>query len=303
MSEQFIWLNVFSRATKEVNPRMKKVLALLLAVLMLCSVTAMAEEAPAPILLGQAKCAAHGAQCFAVITAAVQGDTILAAYIDEFQVMDSTAGAVGVPNSDAAFGANIVGNENGKVLGSKRQNTNFYSANMAAKAGSTQPILASFEAIEKYVAGKTIAELEAAVNGADAAAFVDAVSGATLVDTLGYVKGVLAAAYDAIGGTGHYTLYNKTGEAVTEVYLTDNNTNEQGVNLLKAPLAADASVTLTKTLPGSEKLDHCLTLTFVTESGYQGVFSTLSIENVPVQLLKVDAASGATTISFFPPAE
>ena len=63
------------------------------------------------------------------------------------------------------------------------------------------------------------------------------------------------------------------------------------------------SVTLTKTLPGSEKLDHCLTLTFVTESGYQGVFSTLSIENVPVQLLKMDAASGATTISFFPPAE
>ena len=46
-----------------------------------------------------------------------------------------------------------------------------------------------------------------------------------------------------------------------------------------------------------------VTLTFVTESGYQGVFSTLSIENVPVQLLKVDAASGATTISFFPPAE
>ena len=42
--------------------------------------------------------------------------------------------------------------------------------------------------------GKTVAELEAEIAGKDAAAMVDAVSGCTLVDTLGYVSGLLEAA-------------------------------------------------------------------------------------------------------------
>ena len=93
---------------------MKKIVALLLGImLVLASVSAFAED----VKLGQVQYAAHGKQCFAVITAAVQGDTILDAWIDEFQVM-SGEGVVGVPNSDATFGANIVGSEDGKVLGS-----------------------------------------------------------------------------------------------------------------------------------------------------------------------------------------
>ena len=283
---------------------MKKMLALLLAAMMLLAVPVLAEEAPAPVLLGQADYAAHGAQCFAVITVAVQNDTILAAYIDEFQVMDSNAGAVGVPNSNAAFGANIVNSENGKVLGSKRVNSNFYSANMADHGGSTTPLLYNYEAIEAYAVGKTIAELEAAVEGQEAAAFVDAVSGATLVDTLGYVKGIIAAAYNATGSIGRYTIYNKTGETVTEIYLSDNVTGEKGPNLAVYPLAADASVVLTKALPGNEDGSHRLTISFKTESGYEGAFTTLSIETAPITLLDVDASSSATNnnaVRFFAP--
>ena len=58
---------------------MKKVLSLVLAlVLVLCSVSALAEDA---VKLGQVDFAAHGTKCFAVITVAMQGDKIAAAYI------------------------------------------------------------------------------------------------------------------------------------------------------------------------------------------------------------------------------
>ena len=281
---------------------MKKTLALILSLMMLLSVSALAEEPSVePIKLGQVDYAAHGAQCFAVITAAVQGDTIIAAYIDEFQVMNGASGAVGVPNSGAAFGANIVGydGENQKVLGSKKANTNFYSAGMADHGGSTQPLLVSYEAIEAYVAGKTIAELEAAVDGVEAAAFIDAVSGATLADTLNYVKGVIAAAKAANMVKGRFTLVNKTGETVTEIYLADNVTGEKGPNLAVYPLAADAHVLLIKDKPASEENDHRFTLTFVTESGATGEFTTLSVEEAIINLLApADVVAGATQIKF-----
>ena len=102
-----------------------------------------------------------------------------------------TAGeAVGVPNSDADFGQSY---PEGKVLASKRENAEMYSANMAA-AGSTVALDVNYDAIQDYVTGKTIEELEAAVDGKTAEEMVDAVAGCTLVDTLGYVNGLIEAA-------------------------------------------------------------------------------------------------------------
>ena len=142
---------------------MKKFLSLLLVLCMLLPVAALAEEAPA-IKLGQA------------------------AYIDEYQV---GAGMVGVPNSENGFG----GFADGKVLYSKRVNAEAYSANMA-KSGSTVALDVNYDLIQEFVVGKTIAELETIIAGfgGDATKAVDAVSGATLVDTLGYLQGLLAAA-------------------------------------------------------------------------------------------------------------
>lgn len=165
---------------------MKKVLALLLALALMLPVFAVAEDA---IVIGQVDYAAHGTKCFAVLTVAVQGDTIVAAYIDEFQFMDATT-AVGVPNSDADFGTSY---PEGKVLASKKTNAALYSENMQ-KAGSTQALDVNYAAIEAYVTGKTIAELEAAIEGKTSEEMVDVVSGCTLVDTLGYVQGLLEAA-------------------------------------------------------------------------------------------------------------
>lgn len=146
-----------------------------------------------PIKLGQVKYAAHGNKCFAVIAAAVKGDKILAAYIDEYQWF-AEGDVVPVPCSDSGFGENY---PEGKVLGSKRVNSEYYSNSMATKAGSTVALSDNYAAIEAFAAGKTIAELEAFLEGKDNAAVVDAVSGCTLVDTAGYLRGIVEAAKSA----------------------------------------------------------------------------------------------------------
>ena len=165
---------------------MKKIAVLVLALtLALCAAGAMAE-----IKLGQVQCAAHGTKCFAVITAAVDGDKIAAAYIDEYQLMDKTA-TVSVPNAAAMFGE-----EADNLLASKRVNSEYYSDMMASHAGATVKLDANYSAIEAHVAGMTVADLEAEISGFgdDSAKAVDAVSGCTLQDTLGYLKGILDAA-------------------------------------------------------------------------------------------------------------
>ena len=167
---------------------MKKMLTAVLAALMaLCLILPAVAEGE--VTIGQALYAAHGTKCFAVLTVAMQDGVIADAYIDEFQFM--TAGeAVGVPNSDADFGQSY---PEGKVLASKRENAEMYSANMAA-AGSTVALDVNYDAIQDYVTGKTIEELDAAVDGKTAEEMVDAVAGCTLVDTLGYVNGLIEAA-------------------------------------------------------------------------------------------------------------
>ena len=165
---------------------MKKFLALLLVCCMLLPVAALAETHE--VKLGQVQWAAHGTKCFAVMTVVLQGDVIVAAHIDEYQV---GAGMVGVPNSENGFG----GFTDGKVLYSKRVNAAAYSANMT-KAGSTVALDVNYDLIQNFCVGKTVAELEAVIAGfnGDATAAVDAVTGATLVDTLGYLTGLLEAA-------------------------------------------------------------------------------------------------------------
>ena len=164
---------------------MKKFLALLLVCCMLLPVAALAETHE--VKLGQVQWAAHGTKCFAVMTVVVEGDVIVAALIDEYQF---GSGMTGVPNSEVMFA-----NEEGKVLYSKRVNAEAYSTNMQ-KAGSTVALDVNYDLIQAFVVGKTVSELEAAIAGfgGDATKAVDAVSGATLVDTLGYLQGLLAAA-------------------------------------------------------------------------------------------------------------
>ncbi len=282
---------------------MRKLTALFLSLVLLVSVSLSLAEGE--ILMGQVDYPAHGDRSFAVITVALQDDVIVAAKIDEFQFMGDREDlkAVGVPNSDAAFGEAY---PEGQVLGSKRANSDLYSLNMQ-RAGSTVQIAANFNAIEAFVKGKTVAELEEIVNGytdETKAGFVDAVSGATTADSWGYAKGILAAAKAAKASTGTYTVYNKTGEKVTELYLIDNLTGEKGTNYAVNGFEPDAKWVITRTVSAEEiAAGYSMTVSFKTEGGYEAQYPTLHIEEAPVTLLAADAVTGATPISFFAPAE
>ena len=165
---------------------MKKIIALLLALCMLLPVAALAE---APVVrIGQIECSPNGTQAFAVITVVLQDDVIIAAYIDEFQFM-AAEGSIAVPSSEGTLGNGYV---EGQVLGSKRVNNESYSAMMTAYAGSTVSIADNYDAIQAFVVGKTVAELEALLAGSDSV--VDAITGCTLVAAPGYLQGIIDAA-------------------------------------------------------------------------------------------------------------
>ena len=113
--------------------------------------------------------------------------------------------------------------------------------------------------------------------------------------------------------TGEYTVYNTTGEKVTSLTLTDNVTGEVSENFAGEGMEDGASMVITKSIPVTEdghgrltlafttESGYRLTLAFTTESGYEGKFETLSIEVAPISLLKLDAESTATTITFKAP--
>ena len=102
--------------------------------------------------------------------------------------------------------------------------------------------------------------------------------------TLALVAACTAALADQ---TGKYVVYNVTGE-VSE-------------NFAGEGMEDGASMVITKSIPVTEDGHGRLVLAFTTESGYEGKFETLSIEVAPISLLKLDAESTATTITFKAP--
>ena len=94
-------------------------------------------------------------------------------------------------------------------------------------------------------------------------------------------------------------MYNTTGSKVTELYLYDAGSEDKGENLAADGLADGDSVVLT--LPEDADKSAEYVLEFTTESGDTQSFDTLSYEVAPISLLSVDAAAGATPISFTAP--
>ena len=96
-----------------------------------------------------------------------------------------------------------------------------------------------------------------------------------------------------------YTVYNTTGENVTELYLYAAGSEDKGENLAADGLADGDSVVLT--LPEDADKSAEYVLEFTTEGGDTQSFDTLGYEVAPISLLSVDAAAGATPISFTAP--
>ena len=94
--------------------------------------------------------------------------------------------------------------------------------------------------------------------------------------------------------TGVYTIHNTTGEPVSELYVYETGAEEKGENLAGEGLNDTEKVEATY----EGTTDTVLTLEFTTESGFQGTFETLYIEEVNINLLAADAMTGATPIQF-----
>ena len=99
--------------------------------------------------------------------------------------------------------------------------------------------------------------------------------------------------------TAEYTVYNTTGTNVAELYLYAVGSEDKGENLAGEGLADGESVVLT--LPEDADTSAKYVLEFTTDDGATQSFETLSYEVVPISLLSVDAAAGATPISFTAP--
>ena len=101
-----------------------------------------------------------------------------------------------------------------------------------------------------------------------------------------------AASSEAEVEPAEYTVYNTTGENVTDLYLYVAGSEDKGENLAADGLADGDSVVLT--LPEDADKSAEYVLEFTTESGDTQSFDTLSYEVAPISLLSVDAAAGAT---------
>ena len=209
--------------------------------------------------IGQANFAAHGTKAFAVVTTVVSGDEIVSAYIDEFQYMSADT-STGVPNSEG-MADNVI---EGKVLGSKRENNETYSKNMAEKAGSTVEIATNFDVIQDFVKGKKISELEELV-GKSAEEVVDAVTGATLADTTGYIQAVLEAAKQADSTTGVEFDGNVEDLTLAQTYSAAHGTK---------------SFTITSVLVNGDEV----VLAYIDELQYMAVDTTTGVANSDADL-------------------
>lgn len=135
--------------------------------------------------------APHGDKSFASTFVVMNGDKVHDVIIDEYQFMEGDDWQ-GVPNADKTFGEKYAED---RTLVSKRENNDGYSGMMADVAGSTVSYNDNMDAIQDFAIGKTVEEIEAAIADlgdlGDDGEIADVVSGATFVDTSGYLQSVV----------------------------------------------------------------------------------------------------------------
>lgn len=181
------------------------------------------EAIEGKLVLRRSLKAPHGEGTFARIAVVTDGDKLVDVTIDELQYFDEDSDFVGLPNQDedTEFKA---GNKEGKILGSKIMNDEQYSAMMKEKAESTVSIWDNYKAIEEFAMGKTIDELKEAIADAEDGKAIDAVTGATLVDTKGYLEAIIETAESR----DNYTIFeaeNLDNIKVQQLYGTAGNKN------------------------------------------------------------------------------
>ena len=110
-----------------------------------------------------------------------------------------------------------------------------------------------------------------------------------------------AASSEAEVESAEYTVYNTTGENVTDLYLYVAGSEDKGENLAGEGLADGESIVITRDVEADKQADVVYVLEFTTEDGNTQSFDTLHYEVAPISLKSVDAAAGATAIAFEAP--
>ena len=115
---------------------------------------------------------------------------------------------------------------------------------------------------------------------------------------------VLAEENAAEPRIAYYQFRNLTGDTVTTLTLTDNQTGETNELLAEGEtIPADGVFFVSLTADeeeSNESLEHRFTLSFSNGGETVHEFKTLSFENVLIDLLAEDAMTGATPIKFNP---
>lgn len=139
------------------------------------------------IKTGLAYYKAHGEDAICVASVYLEDDVIQSATIDELTYLSSDE-YKGLITSQQTTTQ--------KQIASKVENNESYSQAMEIN-GATQTIKENYEAICKYVKGKTLTDLESELSGKTDEDMIDAVSGSTLQSTKGYLEAIVKACREA----------------------------------------------------------------------------------------------------------
>ena len=127
----------------------------------------------------------------------------------------------------------------------------------------------------------------------------------TLAMLFTFTAALAEAAEETIPNVGHYQIVNLTGENIISLIFTDNKDGDSMECLVDGEILEPESLMFlpvaVSNVETKEDAEHRITLTFKTESGYEASFTTLSIEDVLINLLAQDALSGPTPIQFGKP--
>ncbi|KPG71760.1 hypothetical protein [Enterococcus sp. RIT-PI-f] len=186
------------------------------------------------IYMRQLYAAPHGEKSVAVVTVTMRGETILAAEIDEWQYLAVSDEWTGVVNSDKKFGENY---NDGQLLISKQENDDAYSDLMAERGDSTVTWGNNIKAITDFAVGKTVEELKETTEelSDEATEISDVVSGATFVDTKGYLEAIIEAAESGALSVGMET----DSDTLTQAQLIAAPHGEQSVAIVTVALTGE----------------------------------------------------------------
>lgn len=112
------------------------------------------------------------------------------------------------------------------------------------------------------------------------------------------MTGILTACGAKKTEHAEYTVYNTTGANLAELYMYDAGSSKKGDNLAGKGLADGASVVIKRDATKEEAEKAVYVLEFKAEGQETQKFETLHFETVNINLLSVDAMSGATPIEF-----